>query len=165
MAFLALEDNLLLFSSVALGFCFGIYYEVFRFLRLSFPHSVFLVGVEDILFFLPISFVFLLFTYAFSDGLVRWFSLLGTLSGFLLYLSTLGKLLVFFSEKILFAIRRILKFIWRFLLRPVFNVFKNITNYLFTKAKKFAIIHSKKKTVRRLKRQKKAFVKRAGKGF
>ena len=165
MALALTEDNVLLLSSILLGFFFGLYYEVFRFLRLSFPHNSLTVGIEDLLFFLPVTVIFLLFTYAFSSGVVRWFSVFGAVLGFLLYLCTLGKLLMFCSEKILSVIRKVLRGIWRFLLKPIFIVFKNITNCLYTKAKKFAIIQERKRSARKTLRQKKALIKRAEKGF
>ena len=165
MAFLTLEDNILLFSAVTLGFFIGLYYEIFRFLRLALPHTSLLVGIEDLLFFLPVTLTFLFFCYAFSDGVIRWFSLIGTFLGFLLYLLTLGKLLLFFSDKILSLVRKILKGIYRHVLRPVFNVFKNITIYFFTKLKKFAIMLRRKRSAGRLKKEKKALIKRAEKGF
>lgn len=165
MLFYLNEDTLLLFASVLLGFLIGLYYEIFRFIRLSFHHSSLLIGIEDLFFFLPVTFIFLFFCYAFSSGLIRWFALLGTALGFFIYLLTLGKLLLFCSDRILFTIRKILSLISRFLFRPIFNVFKNITIYFFTKAKKFVIIQNKKKSARRLKKKKKALVKKAEKGF
>lgn len=165
MTFSGWEDSYILIWAVALGFLFGLYYELFRFIRLAFPHSPFLVGIEDLLFFLPVTLIFLFFCYAFSDGVIRWFSLLGAFSGFILYLLTLGKLLLFFSDKILWVIRKILMGLWHFIFRPLFIVFKKITIYFFTKSKKFVIILRKKKSARDLLKDQKALIKKAEKGF
>ena len=165
MPIFASEETILLFSSLLLGFLFGLYYEVFRLIRLALPHSSLAVGVEDLLFFLPVSLVYILFCYAFSSGLIRWFSILALFLGFLIYLCTLGKILLFFSDKIILLIKGILKAFFRFLILPIYNVFKNITIYLFTRIKSFAIILEKKKAARRLLKEKKNLISRAGKGF
>ena len=158
-------DSALFFAAVVMGFIFGLYYEVFRFLRLAGLSSPGLVFVQDLLFFLPVTLLFLFLHYALSDGVIRYFSVAGVTVGFLLYFASLGKILLFFSETILRAIRFFLHRVWLILLRPIWIVFKNITNYLYAKSKFCVIIVRKKKSARDLARQKKRIIKRAGKGF
>jgi len=141
---IVLDSSLLLYS-VVIGFFFGIFYECFRFLRLSFPHPTFLVGLEDLIFFLPVSVLFLLFTFAFSDGIIRWFSVFGAGLGFFLYQNTVGKIVFFFADLILSKIKQTLRFFFRLVFKPICFVLKKITNYIFTIHHKTVIIRRKKK--------------------
>lgn len=161
----ASQDSFLFFASIALGFLIGFYYEIFRFLRLAFPHPVWLTVPEDLCFFLPLAPTLIFFHYALNDGIIRWFSLAGCTLGFLLYLGTVGKLFLRFSEGILFCIKGILKGIFLIFIRPVCNVFKNITNYLYAKGKHTAIMLKEKQAARRLQKEKMRLSRSAGKGF
>ena len=118
-----LTDSLVFLWSVFLGFLFGVYYEFFRFLRLGFRHPTALVALEDLLFFLPTCAVYILFTFAFSDGVVRMFSLIGTLLGFLFYLVTLGRLFVRMSDSLWRVVRTVARFIVRHFLLPPARIF------------------------------------------
>ncbi len=162
-------DSFLFFTAIFLGFLFGVYYEIFRFLRLCIRHPFWMVFLEDLLFFLPTSLASIFFHYALSDGVMRWFSLLGVVMGFLLYLGTLGRIIVFFSDVILKTIKKILrgiyKLLFKLLFRPILIVFKNITNCLYAKYKKRSIMIKRKRNARVLKREKTKLLKRAQKGF
>ena len=160
-----LQNNTLLLYSVCFGFCIGLFYECFRFVRLSFPHPLFLVALEDLIFWLLVSFAYLFFIFLFSDGIPRWFSLLGSVVGFWLYLNSLGKIFMFFSKSILKAIRFILGAIYKLLVFPLVFVFKKITKCLFTKTHSLVIMLKRIDSVRRLKREKKALYRKAHFGF
>lgn len=90
--------------AILFGAAMGLYFEVFRFLRLLFPHPTWLVAVEDLLFFLPASLAHIFFHYACGEGETRWFGVLGVILGFLLYLASLGKIV----QKCLCRIKRLL---------------------------------------------------------
>ena len=158
-------DSFLFFAAIILGFLIGFYYEIFRFLRLAFPHPDCFIVLEDLCFFLPLSPVLIFFHYALSDGILRWFSLAGCLFGFLLYLGTVGKLLLRFSSVILFCIKAFLKRLYGIFIFPLLIVFKKITNCLYEKWKYTVIILSKKRADKRLRRKKKRLSRSAEKGF
>ena len=143
-------DTSLFLWSVVFGFFCGLYYEIFRFLRLAFPHKVPITAMEDLIFWFPLPFAFILFTFAFSDGIIRWFSIAGILMGFFLYLNTLGRILLFFSDHILRLIRSILRFLFQKTVYPILIVFKNITNWLFAVCKRYVIIVKMKKQQKEL---------------
>jgi hypothetical protein len=159
------EDTALLLYSILLGFGFGLYYDIFRFIRLALPHRGWMVFPEDLLFFLPITFLFILFTFAFSDGTLRWFSFLGVWMGFFLYLGTLGKILFYFAEQILALIRLVFRFLYRITLKPIFFVLKKVTFNLFTKYQKQVIIKKQKALYAKLRKQKCTLIRQAEKGF
>lgn len=155
----------LFFLALFLGFIFGVYYEIFRFLRLAFPHPKSLVFAEDLLFWIPCALVTILFCYAFFDGVIRWFAIAGILCGFLLYLKTLGAFLIWVSATILQAIRKALKWIFRTFFLPVWKFFEKTFKILFTEAKKFAILWKRKWEKRKSARVEKKLLSFAEKGF
>ena len=158
-------DSALFFYSFLFGFCLGFSFELFRFLRLALPHPTLLVALEDLLFCLPASFLFLLFTFAFSDGTVRYFSVVGFFLGFWIYFQTVGKIILFFSDHILRLIHWILRLCFRTILLPPLLVFKKITNSLFTKLKKETILIIERYRSMKLKKVKYRLLRSAEKGF
>ncbi|MBR7165304.1 MAG: spore cortex biosynthesis protein YabQ [Clostridia bacterium] len=158
-------DTALMLYSVVLGFGFGVYYEIFRFLRQALPHGTLLVFWEDLFFFLPITGVFLLFLFVFSDGVLRWFTVGGVACGFFLYLGTLGRVMCFFCQRILRVIRRGARALRRLLWDPVCNILKKVTIKLFTKWKKAVIIKRQRRSRQRLQRNFKRLIRSAEKGF
>lgn len=165
MEFSPNQDSFLFFAAIALGFVLGFYYEIFRFLRLAFDHPAPLVFIEDLAFFLPIAPTIIFFHYALNDGIYRWFSLMGSIFGFCLYLGTVGKILLRCSEGILFCIKTALKCIFRVFFRPICIVFKKITNCLYAKGKKLVILIRKSQAKKRLLKEKRNLSRRAEKGF
>ena len=159
-------DSSLFLTAILLGFIFGLFYEVLRFLRLAFPsHPSILIFWEDLTFFLLITPIFLLFNFAFSDGILRWFTLTGAGIGFLLYFGTLWRILLFFNTAILNAIRRILRFFARLFLIPMLNIIKKVTNKTFTRWRKIVIIRKEKRIRKRRMKMKEALIRAAERGF
>ncbi len=108
-----------LLASLILGFCLGLYWELFRFLRQVIPHKSVAVALEDLVFFLGCAFAFWLISFAFGLGQIRWFSVCATALGFLLYLLTLGKWIFAATGRILRLIKRLFGFLKRRLLAPL----------------------------------------------
>lgn len=158
-------DCLLLLYSVGFGIATGLYYEFFRFLRAALSHNDLIVAIEDLVFFLSFTVFFLLFEFVFSDGIIRWFSVAGMLMGFSLYRKTLGRLIRSVYSKILGFLRMILRFLRRILIDPIVNVFKKITNYLYSKVHFIVIIRKEKKKKKKLERQTRRFLNAAERGF
>ncbi len=158
-------DSSLFLHSIALGFLFGLFYELFRFLRLAFPHSDLAVAAEDFIFFLPVTAVFILFSYAFSDGIIRWFSVGAAMLGAFLYFQTLGKILLFFSDTILRLIKVCLRFVFGKTVLPVWNIFKKITKCLYTRIILIGIIIKENIVRRRLRKEKERILRAARRGF
>ena len=160
-----LTDSLLFLWSVLCGFLFGLYYECFRFIRLGFRHGVWLCAAEDLLFCLPAAFIYILFTFAFSDGVVRLFSLAGTGIGFVFYLLSLGRFFVRISDRAWRAVRAVTAWILRYLILPPA---RRVTR-LFSRWKKGArrrkAAKKEARRVRCLTRRKERFNQAAARGF
>lgn len=115
-------------ASLFLGVIIGIIYEVFRTVRSLFGGGTVVVFIQDIVFWVINSFVVYLFFLVFTKGIVRYFVLIGTFIGFIIYLKTVG---------------RFTAFLFRQLFRPIKFLARQwvkLTKYLFNK------IFSSKKT-------------------
>ena len=161
---IGLDTSLFLYS-ILLGFSMGMCYEVTRLVRFCFPSFKALSFLLDLLFFLAATAVYLLFNFAFSDGIVRWFSVFGFWMGFYLYLGTVGKILSAVFRKILSLFLCIFRFLFRHTLSPLLNVIKKVTFTLFTKCRNRVIIIKTKVDLYRLQKQKNALIRKAEKGF
>ena len=73
---------------------------------------------SDILFFLIAAVLFRVYLYLAAEGAFRFFALLGAIGGFLFYYFTLGRLVMLFSEYLLFGVRVVFFYLCYFLLLP-----------------------------------------------
>lgn len=82
--------------SVVLGLGIGVLYDVFRTLRIVFPPAAKknAVFAEDIIFMVISGAAVFLYAAVLCRGQVRLFCVIGTFLGFLLYLATIGSIIV-----------------------------------------------------------------------
>lgn len=118
----SLELRLLLLSFV-LGTVFGALYDIFRALRLSFPHPSLAVFFEDVAFTSAFGLGFYTFCTALCRGELRGFVLVGMIAGFLAYILTLGRTV---SAGVAFAVKFVRK-----MLTNLGRILKKITAVLF----------------------------------
>lgn len=98
------------------------------------------VGIGDILYFLIITPIAVVFTYHVNNGSIRWYLVFGMAAGFALYYFTLGKIIISVSEYIVFFIKTVFSYLSYLILRPI----KRGALFLFGKIKKlFVFIKSK----------------------
>lgn len=79
--------------SLALGVFLGIFYDVFRIIRLLLNPKNLSVFVEDVIYFLVSGFVTFLFVLVFNYGESRFYILAGEALGWILYHISLGDLI------------------------------------------------------------------------
>ena len=84
------------------------------------------------MYFISITPLFAIFTYAFSNGIVRWYIILFAFIGFILYYFTVGKLLNPVYEYILFLIKIFFEYVKFGIMFP----FKKLKKYVKTKVNK-----------------------------
>ena len=89
-----------------------------------------IVFMEDIVFFLIVAVTEILATYHINNGEIRIYCLLVSVIGFFAYQKTLGRLVIFFSTKILYLIRKTVYIIICIILTPPFLISKQ-TKKLF----------------------------------
>lgn len=109
--------------SILLGVCAGIFYDVFRILRLSLSANKFVVLVQDILFWLFTAVASFLFIFVVNNGEFRLYFVFGELIGFGVYYFTMGVAVMKVTEFLVKIIKRVFKFIFRILLFPFKKIF------------------------------------------
>lgn len=96
------------------------------------------VFAGDLLFALIAALTVTLFIYHVNDGRVRWFTLAGAAAGFAVYYNTLGRLIMFCAERIVAALRALIRFILSFTLLPLFRFIKWLCLTLLRAVRSFA---------------------------
>lgn len=115
-------QTLIFFRSIFLGALLGIFYDLFRLLRLVFPAPGWVVAAEDLLFFLLSAIWSFGFIMSVNYGQVRAFILMGEGLGFLLYYLTVGTLVVKSAKSIVSAVKKLLFTLWKYSFGPVFSL-------------------------------------------
>lgn len=110
-SYFTITEELEIFGLSCLGGIFmGIIYDVFRLVRITFPHNGILIAAEDILF-MGIYVVFLMcFTSAAARGEFRVHYILGNAFGFGIYFFTVGSVTAKALKKLISMIKAVLPF-------------------------------------------------------
>ena len=138
--------GLILFSrAILFGTALGLYYGLFRLIRLLFPHPGWLVALEDLLFFLPATAAHVLFHFMYGEGETRWFSVLGVALGFLAYLASVGKWL-----------QKLCRFLRDLILQKIFRPLKR---RIAARREQIRRKRSAKKEIRRRKKEEAALLR------
>lgn len=77
--------------SLCLGVIFCLFYDIFRALRFAIKFNDIFIFLQDIFYFVSISFVTFLFLLAFTNGEIRFYVIFGILIGFLICYFTFSK--------------------------------------------------------------------------
>jgi len=80
----------LFLGSIVLGMPLGMLFDCFRLLRAAIPHHAVIIFAEDMLFMLLSALMLECYGVMCAGGAVRWYFAAGALTGFLLYLVTVG---------------------------------------------------------------------------
>lgn len=102
------EQCSLFLLSVVLGLGIGVFYDVFRVLRIIFPSAAKKKAVfaEDMIFMVVSGAAVFVYAALLCRGQVRFFCVIGTFLGFLLYIVTVGSLIVGILRSIASAIAK-----------------------------------------------------------
>lgn len=128
MSSAVISENLFLLYSLVMGIFITFVYDIFRILRRVFAHNRFFISAEDILFwiFCAISVFYLMHTQ--SNGTLRWFAILGALTGMFLYKKTVSP---FFVKWVSFVLGKLVAF-----LRKILAIMGKPFRFLAKKSKK-----------------------------
>lgn len=118
------EELRLFFLSCLWGAVFGIYYDIFRTLRLTIPHHSFFVLLEDVVFLMTYGIFLSSFASTEARGELRGYYVLGGLIGFTLYYLTIGRFVMRFMRKLM----KLLKGILNILLKPARKIWSKIVS-------------------------------------
>ena len=106
-------------SALVLGVMITFVYDLLRITRRVIPHNIFWISVEDLGFWIFCGAEVFLLMYHLSNGRLRWFAILGAVSGMLLYNKTISQ---FFVKYVSLFLNKIVLFFWKImesLFRPV----------------------------------------------
>lgn len=129
--------NLLL--SLGFGFIMGIFYDLFRIIRISISKGKVATVISDILYCIFLCFCLFLFCLTINEGEIRFYLLAGAGAGFCVYYFSLGVIIFSFSEKLILFIKSFIKTILNASSFPftfAFGKLRNLFNKIFTKSRK-----------------------------
>ncbi len=111
---------------VTSGIIIGIFFDIFRILRKSFPTPDLLTAIEDIVFWL-ITGLFLLFVlFRISNGEIRLYNIMALLIGGIFYLLTMSKMFIKINVKIVVFIKNLFYKIFLLPLKAILSVGKKL---------------------------------------
>ncbi len=123
-----LTESVTLGEALLTGLVLGIYYDVFRIIR-RIIHCGYANIVAQDLFFWSTSAVFTFFvSIKLCDGKVRIIFLAAALAGWMLYMMTVGSIVMFLAERIIRITKRVGRGIHNFAILPLVNNAKNRYN-------------------------------------
>jgi len=129
----------LFLSTVIVGATIGLFYDVFRILRKTTPHSTWVVQLEDILFWVIATGAMFYFMLNRNFGEIRLFALLGAACGVILYFATVSKIVLKISVTVINFLKRVIMAAIRILtlpLRFIYNLFSPPIKKFLSKRRK-----------------------------
>lgn len=112
--FFTVSEELWLFGiSCLFGAVIGVAYDILRTLRLIVPHNSWLVGAEDILFLALYGVFIAAFSAAAARGELRAYFVIGNIIGFVLYIVTIGSVVIRTLRKLFTVIGTALQWLFR----------------------------------------------------
>lgn len=112
------SENEFLIHSLFTGVFITFLYDILRIFRRVIPHGGFLVSLEDFVFWVYCGSEVFLLMYHESNGTLRWFAVMGALTGMFLYKKFISFLFVKYISILLTKILYILMKGLRYLCRP-----------------------------------------------
>lgn len=125
--------------SLGFGFIMGIFYDLFRIVRICISKGKVATVISDILYCVFLCFCTFIFCLTVNEGEVRFYLLLGAGAGFCVYYFSLGAVVFLVSEKIISFIKKIAKAIFHVISFPfkfIIGKFKQLFNNLSAKSRK-----------------------------
>lgn len=122
------NENIFLFYALAMGIFITFLYDILRIIRRVLPHNHFWVSVEDLSFWIYCAAEVFLLLHHESNGALRWFAVLGALTGMLLYKKLVSP---FFVKYVSFALGKLVFFLGKvssFLAAPFLKAAKALEN-------------------------------------
>ena len=135
---ITLEQTYLFLVYIISGMLIGILFDIFRVLRKSFNTKDFFTYIEDIIFWI-ITGLFLIFViFRFNNGEIRGYSICGILLGIAIYIFSISKIFIKINVKIITFLKKIITYIYRFVIRVIKKLFSPFTFFVIN-IKKIAL--------------------------
>lgn len=120
--------------SLIMGICMGAVYDVLRSIRKNFNHSDMLVGIEDIIYWLSFTWLFIENIFKYNDGSFRIYIFVIAITGVIIYKNTISSgvfkilnYILYFARKCVEKPKKLLKngVKWYKMKISIFRHFKN----------------------------------------
>ena len=135
--FFSVQEELFLFLlSCVSGVFIGIFYDVFRAIRLIINHNTFFVVIEDVIFLGCYAVFLSAFASVMARGELRFYFIIGNAIGFIIYFFTIGSVII-----------RSLKKLFDFIFTPIkslYVIFFNKAKAKFVGSSKLSVKYIKK---------------------
>ncbi len=125
--------------SLGFGFLMGIFYDLFRIVRISISKGKTATIISDILYCIFLCFALFLFCLTVNEGEIRFYLLLGSLAGFFVYYFSLGIIIFSFSEQLITFIKKVIKSVFNVIFYPfrfIFGKLRNLFNKITAQSRK-----------------------------
>ena len=124
------SENIFLFYALLMGIFITFVYDILRIARRVFHHGWFLISLEDLIFWIYCAEEVFMLMYRFSDGMLRWFAVLGALVGMLLYKKLASPFFVKYVSFVLIKVKELLRRILSILLKPLRFLLHKVKTYI-----------------------------------
>lgn len=114
-----INEVVFLLHSFLLGIAITFIYDGFLILRRLIRHSLFLISVEDMIFWVACAIGVFYMLYEENNGILRWFAVFGATLGMIAYKKSISPLLVNILSAIIKRVFHVLFRVIRFLFKPV----------------------------------------------
>lgn len=104
--------------SFLLGAVITFVYDGFLILRKLFKHTIFLISLEDLIFWIACALSVFCVLYEENNGMLRWFAVAGAAGGMLVYKKTLSPLLIRMITKLLSFVFELAGKSFRIIMKP-----------------------------------------------
>ncbi len=94
---------------IGFGFALGIFYDLVRLLRKSFFTFKKALLIQDVLYCIISTFAVFCFLLCVNDGEIRFFTIFGLVTGWIIYYFTFGSLVVKITDEISSAVRYVMR--------------------------------------------------------
>ncbi len=119
-----------LMHSILLGIIITFVYDGFLILRRLIKHSLLLISLEDMIFWIACAIGVFYMLYEENNGILRWFAVFGATIGMIVYKKTISSFVVNVMSTIIEHIFKVLFKILRLLFRPIYFVGKKTGSIL-----------------------------------
>lgn len=134
-------------QAMLLGIMIAVFYDTIRIFRRVFCHGVFLVAIEDFIFwFVCCIKIFEMFVRE-NSGTLRMFAIMANAAGMLLYCKTVSRLYVAYVSRFLKFLKQLIGKAFRFLMKPfrfLYGWLKQMKNRLTKRLKLLIMILCKR---------------------
>ena len=127
--------------------------------------AVFVIALQDILLFAYMGIGVVVLNYYLNRGIFRIYSVVAAAVGFVLYYFTLGRVVMFFAERIIRAVRFVVGLIFRIVTAPARFLFRILWRVVKKLCKKIRFAIAKRKIMRYNKTKREELISLANRGF